>query len=218
MMSLDEGIGRVLQCLEDQNIRENTLIVFLSDNGGPTYKNGSDNGPLRDKKGSVWEGGVRVPFFIQWPGIIPAGQVRDDIVSSLDLTPTFAAAAKTEPVEKASGINLFPYLASTEKTVGDRTLLWRRDHMTDLAMRSGNFKWIENRNREETTLYDLEKDIGEKNNLADHYPEVVERMRGQYLKWEETAPPPAFKSGWTPAHEAASKKEKDAYEKSKSAE
>lgn len=214
MVSLDENIGRVLQYLQEKDELDNTLIVFLSDNGGPTYKNGSDNGPLRDKKGSVWEGGVRVPFFIQWPSKIKAGQVRDDIVSSLDLVPTFAAAAGTEPVEKASGINLLPYLITEGKTVNEkRTLLWRRDHMTDLAMRSGDFKWVENRNRKETCLFNLEKDIGEKNNIAHQYPEIVGRIRNQYLKWEASAPEPAFKSGWTPKHAAEDEKEKVAYEK-----
>ncbi|VGO15457.1 Arylsulfatase [Pontiella desulfatans] len=214
MHSLDENVGRVLQCLDERGLRNNTLVVFLSDNGGPTYKNGSDNGPLRDKKGSVWEGGVRVPFFIQWPGTIPAGQVRDDIVSSLDLVPTFAAAAGTEPVKEADGIDLLPYLTTADKTVdAQRMLLWRRDHMTDLALRHGTYKWIENRNRKETTLYDLEQDIGEKNNLAEQYPEIVERLRNQYIKWEASVPEPAFKSGWTPADEAASRREQEAYEK-----
>ncbi|HEY5654154.1 MAG TPA: sulfatase-like hydrolase/transferase [Pontiella sp.] len=211
MVSLDENVGRLLDYLKENEMYDNTLIVFLSDNGGPTVKNGSNNGPLRDRKGSVWEGGVRVPFFIQWTDRIQAGQVRDDIVSSLDLLPTFAAAAETEPVKDHSGINLLPFLTEEEKTVGPRTLLWRRDHMTDLALRSDNYKWVHNRNRNETSLYDLEKDIGEKNNLAGQYPEVVKRLQQQYLQWEATAPEPAFKSGWTPANEAAKKREQAAY-------
>ena len=213
MHSFDENVGRLFQSLEQQGLRENTFIVFLSDNGGPTYKNGSNNAPLKGKKGSVDEGGVRVPFFVQWPAAVKAGQVRDDMVSSLDLTPTFAALAGVIPVEHASGINLLPYLMDTDKTVGHRTLLWRRDHMTDLAMRDGAFKWVENRTTLQTSLYDLEKDLGEKNNIAAQHPEVVERIRNQYLKWEASAPEPAFKSGWTAKDEAASKREEEAYKK-----
>ncbi len=211
MVSLDEGVGRVLQALEKQGVRDNTLIVFLSDNGGPSFKNGSNNGPLRDRKGSVWEGGMRVPFMLQWPSKIPAGQVREDIVSSLDLLPTFAAVASVEPVKQASGINLMPYLTDPEKTVGERVLHWRRDHMTDCALRFGKFKWVENRVRNETWLIDLEKDIGEKKNLIHEYPEIAEKLRAQYMQWESTAPEPSFKSGWNAKHAAQSQKEKEEY-------
>lgn len=212
MASLDEGVGRVLRSLEKQGLRDNTLVVFLSDNGGPTYSNGSDNGPLRDRKGSVWEGGVRVPFMLQWPSGIPSGQVRDDVVSSLDLLPTFAAVAGAEPVEQASGINLMPYLLNSEKAVGERILHWRRDHMTDCALRSGKYKWIENRVRNETWLIDLEKDIGEKNNLIIQFPEVAAKLRAAYVQWEASAPDPSFKSDWNPRKAAQAQKEKEAYE------
>lgn len=216
MHSLDENIGRLFEYLNNQGLRENTLIVFLSDNGGPTYQNGSNNSPLKGKKGSVDEGGIRVPFFVQWPKEIKAGQVRDDIVSSLDLVPTFAAAAGTDSVAKANGINLLPYLTTDGQFVdANRSLLWRRDHMTDLAMRSGNYKWVQNRNSDKISLYDLEKDLGEKNNIADQHPEIVERIRSRYIKWEASVPPPAFKSGWTPKDEAASLREQEAYEKEK---
>ncbi len=214
-VSLDEGVGRVLQCLEKQGLKENTLVVFLSDNGGPTFKNGSDNGPLRDRKGSVWEGGMRVPFLMQWPARIPAGQVRDDQVISLDLLPTFAAAAGVPPVEKAFGTNLLPYLTEKGKSLEERTFFWRRDHMTDLALRSGPFKWIENRTRNELSLYNLHDDIGEKNNLIEQYPEVAEKLRATYLKWEAVTPEPAFKSGWTPEMEQQKIREEAAYKKSR---
>jgi arylsulfatase A-like enzyme len=126
------------------------------------------------------------------------------MVISLDLLPTFAAAADAHPVEEASGINLLPYLTSQDQTVdAQRELLWRRDHMTDLALRSGKYKWIENRVRKENALYNLEVDVGEETNIAGAHPEVVEQIRSRYYQWEESVPPPAFKSGWTPADEAA---------------
>ncbi len=194
--SLDEGVGRVLSHLEKLKLTDNTIVVFLSDNGGPTAHNGSDNGVLKGDKGSVSEGGLRVPFLIQWPASIPAGQIRDDMVSSLDLVPTFAAAAGVTPVEKASGINLLPYLSDKNKAIENRILHWRRDHMTDLALRSGKYKWVENRVKDETALYNLEQDISERKDISAQHPEIVKSLKDKYLKWESTAPEPTFKSGW----------------------
>ncbi len=190
VVSLDEGVGRVLQTLEEKGLSENTLIVFLSDNGGPTYKNGSSNWPLKGKKGSTDEGGLRVPFLLQWQEKIPAGQIRDDMVISLDLLPTFAAVAGVEPPEKMSGLDLMPYLADPNNQLADRGFYWRRAGMKNCAFRTGDYKWIENRNKDEQYLYNLKDDISEKNNLIATFPEVAERMRLEYVKWESTIPDP----------------------------
>ena len=202
MDSLDEGVGRVLERLDTLKLTDNTIVVFLSDNGGPTMHNASNNGALKGNKGSLSEGGIRVPFMMQWPAAIPAGQSRNGMVSSLDLVPTFAAAAGVKPVEKASGINLMPYLSNKNKLVGKRTLHWRRDHMTDLTLRSGKFKWQENRKNKKTALYNLEQDLGEQEDLSKKYPEVVKQLKAEYHQWETTAPKPAFTSGWTAKDEA----------------
>lgn len=213
MVSLDEGVGRVLQTLKNIKIAENTLVVFLSDNGGPTFKNGSYNGPLKGEKGSLWEGGIRVPFFMQWPSVIPDGQVRRGMASSLDLLPTFASAAGVDPVKGASGMNLLPYLSNTKAILAFRALMWRRGHMKSCATRSNQFKWLEDRNSKKAYLYNLEKDIGEKNNVIKQYPEIAERLQTAYKQWETTVPEPAFKSGWSPKQEAQKQRERAAYEK-----
>jgi len=212
MDSLDEGVGRVLQCLEKHSLDDNTLLVFLSDNGGPTFKNGSSNSPLRGRKGSVWEGGMRVPFLVQWPSRIPSGQVLDKTVISLDLLPTFAAVAGVKPVADANGMNLMPYLTGVGKTISERNFYWRRDNMKDCAFRSGRFKWVNNRNKNQIWLFDLEKDVSEENNLIENYPEVAERMRSQYVQWESTVSAPLFSSGWTAKMEAQDRREQEAYE------
>ncbi len=196
--SLDEGVGRVLQYLEDNGLGENTIVVFLSDNGGPTPDNASSNRPLKGHKGSLDEGGIRVPFLIQWPARFPAGQVRDDVISSLDLLPTFASAARAQVVEKANGIDLLPYLSTTDRSVGVRSLIWRRGEMTNLALRSGDFKWILKRDSNETALYNLKDDISEKHNLATKHPKVVQDLSAEHQKWEAEAPPPSFKGTWEP--------------------
>jgi arylsulfatase A-like enzyme len=195
VVSLDKGVGRVLQTLEEKGLRENTLVVFLSDNGGPTYKNGSSNWPLKGKKGSTDEGGLRVPFMIQWPGKIPSAQVRDEMIISLDLLPTFAAVAGVKPPEKMSGLNLMPYLADPQNRLADRGFFWRRGGMKQCAYRSGDYKWIENRNKGEQYLYNLRDDIREKNNVVGQFPEVVKKMRTQYAKWESNIPDPPPSAG-----------------------
>jgi len=211
--SLDEGVGRVLRTLEKSGLRDSTLVVFLSDNGGPTFKNGSSNRPLKGRKGTVWEGGMRVPFMLQWAGRIPAGQVRDDPVSSLDLLPTFARLAGVGPPENMSGIDLTPYLTGGGKTIGERRMFWRRGGMKNCALRSGRFKWVADRNKVAEYLYDLEKDIGEENDLFRQKPGIAEALRREYVRWESTVPDPAFASGWNAEKEARKQAERRAYEK-----
>jgi hypothetical protein len=99
-----------------------------------------------------------------------------------------------------------PYLTTDGKTIEERILHWRRDHMTDCALRSGKFKWVKNRGQNEASLYNLEKDIGEKNNLIKQYPEVAKRLRQKYVQWEASAPPPAFKSSRNTTRDAQNKK------------
>jgi arylsulfatase A-like enzyme len=213
--SLDQGVGRVLDSLKKNNLLENTLVVFLSDNGGPIAANGSSNGPLKGQKGSLWEGGVRVPFLIQWTAKIPAGQVRADVVSSLDLVPTFAAIAGTQPLDKATGINLIPHLESGGKKVGDRKLFWRRAKMQLCALRSGSFKWSEERKKGERSVFDLGKDIGEKTNLVTQMPELSEQLKQEYEQWERTVPEPAFDEKWDEKKEKQQQREQQEYERTK---
>lgn len=196
--SLDEGVGDVLQCLEKNSLIQNTLIVFMSDNGGPTDHNASWNGVLKGKKGTLWEGGVRVPFFLQWPDKITEGQEMDWPVISLDLLPTFGKAAGIKQDLPGDGLNLWPYLAGTGTESPERSFFWRRGSKTNCAYREGRYKWVKNRRTGEEWLYDVEADISEKNSLLNELPEVAKRMKQKYASWEESIPDPAFSSGWKP--------------------
>lgn len=193
--SLDEGIGRVIKTLRDKNVYENTVIVFLSDNGGPT-QNASNNKPLKGTKGSLWEGGVRVPFFIQYMKEIPAGQVINEPIISLDLLPTFETIAGVKDRIKTSGIDLMPFLLGKGKKMDSRELVWRRGSKKQCALRSGKYKWLLNRYKNEQYLYDLKKDIGENKNLIKELPEIAQKIKKKFDHWETTVPDPAFKSGW----------------------
>src|SRR5205807_4134927 len=123
--ALDDGVGRVIQTLQTQNLLEKTLIFFLSDNGAP-YASFTRNYPLRGYKLSVWEGGIRVPFAVQWTGRLPAGIAYNQPVSALDIVPTAAAVAGVSlPTDRVyDGFNLIPYLAR-EQVAPPRTLFWR---------------------------------------------------------------------------------------------
>src|SRR5262249_46301306 len=123
--ALDDGVGQVLQTLQSQNLLNNTLIFFLSDNGAPNVAF-VRNSPLRGYKESVWEGGIRVPFAVQWTGRLPAGISYDQPISALDIVPTVAAAVGVSlPTDRVyDGVNMLPYL-SREQVPVPRTLFWR---------------------------------------------------------------------------------------------
>ena len=194
--ALDEGVGKVLQTLEKNGLTQNTLVVFMSDNGGPTDHNASSNKPLKGKKGTLWEGGVRVPFMMQWPAKIPARQELDEPVVSLDLLPTFGSAAGIRHPLKTDGINLMPLFSGAGKGTAARDFYWRRGDKRSCALRAGRFKWVESRGTSEQWLFDLEADMGEKNNLLGQFPEVAEKMEKKYSQWEASIPDPAFRSDW----------------------
>ena len=143
MDSLDEGVGQVLKALKETEQDKNTIVWFLSDNGAPTSKNASRNDPFSGVKGDVFEGGIRVPFMVSWPGTIPGGKVVDDPVISLDILPTSLAAAgkKTLP-EIHDGKNLLPWLMSKAKCPNDQLFWsWRGQYN---AIRRGTLKEIRN--------------------------------------------------------------------------
>jgi len=181
LRAMDEGIGALLAKLTELGIEDDTLVVFINDNGGPTPANGSDNGPLRATKGTMYEGGIRVPFMVQWPGRLKAGQVYEHPVIALDILPTVAAAAGADlPKDrKIDGVNLLPYLMGKSKQPPHEMLFWRRGQ--NYAARKGNFKLVKMDG--ETELYDLASDIGESRDLSSQRPEVLEQMQKAYEKW-----------------------------------
>ncbi|MCX6895575.1 MAG: sulfatase-like hydrolase/transferase [Verrucomicrobia bacterium] len=143
MTGLDRGVGKVLSVLDATGQRDRTLIWFISDNGAPTHHNASRNDPFRGHKGDTWEGGIRVPFLVSWPGRIPAGQTFTPMVSTLDVLPTsLAAAGRTNIAAIHEGKNLLPLLTGRTSGEAHDALFWHWRNR--VAVRLGNFK--ENRN------------------------------------------------------------------------
>lgn len=225
LTAMDDAIGAVLAKLRERKLEENTLVLFVADNGGPESVNGSDNGPLRGSKGDAMEGGIRVPFMVQWKGRIPAGKVFDQPVIQLDFLPTALAAAgvKPEPEWKLDGINLLPWLEGNRKDAPHETLYWRFGQQ--MAIRRGDWKLVkapgagvEDKSslRREVIkklngahLYDLAKDISETTNLADKEPTKVKELAAAWEKWNKNNIDPLwFPSGDKPAKRA--KREKKA--------
>lgn len=197
VLNMDDNIGRLQRCLDDLGIARDTIVVFLSDNGGP-LTNGSYNGRLKGKKGNLSEGGIRVPFAIQWPSVIPAGQVSDVPIYSMDLLPTFAAASGADQLSSivTDGVDLMPLLTGEVTDPAPRAVFWRRGNMEKVAARYRNYKYLADRANDTEYLYDLSRDISERNNLASSKPEVLQVMRKVQAKWEATVPDPTFSSDW----------------------
>ncbi len=193
MKSLDEGVGKVRQTLARHGLTENTLIVFINDNGGATG-NGSDNGPYRGMKGSKWEGGVRVPYFITWPGRLPKGQTYDHPVSALDIMPTTLAAvgAEWDSALPLDGVNLVPYITGQSTGRPHDTLYWRRG--VAAAVRDGDWKLIRSQGNPDL-LFNLADDPGERENLADQHPQRVAQLKAKLSAWEKDLAPPRWTEG-----------------------
>ena len=185
VMALDDAVGQVLKRVRDAGIEENTMIVFLSDNGGATIdgseRNGASNAPLRGSKAELWEGGIRVPFFVSWPDKISAGQVIDTPVISLDLFPTFAALAGAEAPAALDGLDLSELLRGEVKTLPPRDLFWRF-YDTQAAVRSGDMKWV--RVAPDKGLYNLSEDSAEENNLMNRSGSEAERLNVLWRSWD----------------------------------
>ena len=177
---LDDSVGKVLAELRESGVEENTLVVFLGDNGGPTEELTSSNAPLRGGKGDLWDGGIRVPFIVSWKNHITAGRIVDAPVVSMDATATALELADAGPGQKRpDGINLIPLLTGKMTEVPERTLFWRVGQKN--ALRSGNWKLI--RDGKEWQLYDLAQDIGETTNLAAKEPARVQQLSSLWDKW-----------------------------------
>lgn len=183
MASLDDGVGKVLTTLKENKLDDNTIVIFLNDNGGPSV-NSSDNGPLRGNKGSVWEGGIRIAFMMKWPGHIPENIIYKNPVSSLDILPTSIAAANGKQAgnKKLDGASLLPYLNKNNTSMPHETLFWRRGD--GAAVRAGKWKLIRIKS-DPVLLFDLDKDISEAANVANRYPEIVKDLMAKLDAWEK---------------------------------
>ncbi len=200
VVGLDDAVGEVLKKLDETGQTNNTLIWFLSDNGGPTGVTHSQNHPLQGAKGQVFEGGVRVPFLISWPGHLKEGSTFDSPVSSLDIFATVAAVTKATvpPSHSLEGVNLLPLLTASGSPGMQRALFWRTGGGAKFAIREGDWK-LNGENPAKPLLFNLAADIGEtKDRSADH-PEIVARLRGQYEEWNRRNVAPVFESPRPPA-------------------
>lgn len=188
---LDEDIGKVLAQLRADGLDENTLIVFLSDNGGPTKELTSSNAPLRGGKGDLWDGGIRIPFAISWKGQIPAGRTFDAPAISMDLTATALKAAGAETDQaKIDGVDLLPLLTGGTNAAPHETLFWRVGRKN--ALRHGDWKLIR-QGGGAWQLYDLAKDVGETTDLAGQSAARVTELSALWDKWNAEQIDPLWK-------------------------
>lgn len=190
--AVDDGVGRVLDQLDALDLEENTLVVFLSDNGGPEHRNGSDNGPLRGKKGDLFEGGIRVPYTMKWPGQIPAGLRFDEMVSSLDILGTMVGqqAGGSPAKNPLDGVNLLPFLKGEQNGAPHDQLFWKKVDQQRQAVREGENKYISF--VDSTLLYELSNDIGEVNNLVEQHTAKVKGLEDAWGKWDANNQGPIF--------------------------
>lgn len=180
--AMDDAVGAVLATLRQHHLEEDTLIVFISDNGGfPAIL--SSNKPLRGGKWTVWEGGIRTPFMLQWKDRLPAGGTFELPVSALDLLPTAVAAAGGQVASdwKLDGVNLLPYLTGADKRCPHPTLYWRMGGQ--YAIRHGDWKMIVEKDSKKPRLFNLANDIGENTNLSAAEPEKLKELMALYETW-----------------------------------
>lgn len=195
--SIDDGVGRIVQTLKERGMLENTIIVFTSDNGGlgldelgPTP---TTNAPLRKWKGHIYEGGIRVPAIVSWPGKTKQGIVSDTYFSSTDYLPTFCEVAGiSELPENVDGISILPLLLNPENTKAqDRPLYWHYPHISNQlgqlsgAVRIGDYKLVEHFDTGELELYNLKDDISETHDLSKKMKEKTEQMYKQLCDWRK---------------------------------
>jgi arylsulfatase A-like enzyme len=194
LSSVDDAIGSVLDQLDKSGVADRTAVFFISDNGGPTQANASRNTPLSGVKATVWEGGIRVPFVVRWPGQVPAGAVYDEPVISLDIFATASAAAGVPlPSDRHyDSVNLIPHLKGEAKTSPHPSLYWRFG--AQHAIRQGQYKLLKLRDGEEH-LFDLSQDVGEQKDLLASHPEVADRLRQEYARWNAELHEPLWTGG-----------------------
>lgn len=174
---MDDAIGEVLDLLDEYELADDTIVIFFSDNGG---SGGSDNSPLRGRKGQMFEGGIRVPCIVRYPPRIPAGQTSDAFLTSLELVPTLLNLCGVQPPEGVTldGYDILPVLAGEEDSQRS-TMFWQR--RGDKAARVGHWKWVESSRG--NGLFDLSHDIGETTDLSDSHPEKLAELKSRFAQW-----------------------------------
>lgn len=180
--AMDDGVGLLLDKLTKLGIEDNTIVFFLSDNGGPEKDNASNNGELREGKSSLYEGGIRVPFAMQWPAKIKRGLVYEKPILSLDMFATAIHYAKATPKNKIDGVNLIPFLTGENNEIPHKSLFWRKFDQKAYAVRNGDMKLL-NYKSDTLELYNLKKDIGEENCLPLSAENNYSALKDKYNRW-----------------------------------
>ncbi len=211
-LSLDRACGRVFDKLEQLGLDKNTIVIFTNDNGGPSDANASVNDPLSGTKANHLEGGIRVPFLMRWPNVIPSNTAYNFPISTLDLLPTFYAAAggNMDLLVNLDGVNLKPYITGENANPPHPVLYWKKESRG--AIREGDWKLLRFPDRP-AELYNIEKDISEVHDLAAEYPAKVKEMYKKLFDWELTLERPLWQL--QRKYEGAAMKRMDDYRKKK---
>ncbi len=210
----DEGVGRVLKALDDNNLSENTIVIFMSDNGGALYSNITKNYPLRGGKGMFYEGGTRVPMFVRWPGVVKPGTVSNERVAGWDIYPTLLSIAGVKGDanhnKNLDGVDLSPLFKNANAKLPDRSFNWLKflslihyGNTTERTWPGGciikdDWKLIEYfnmpnaPNRHHFRLFNLREDPSEENDLAANEPEKVEELKQAMYQWRKDVDAPEF--------------------------
>jgi arylsulfatase A-like enzyme len=205
--AVDDGVGELRTALRARGLEKDTLIFFFSDNGGPTAVTKCSNHPLRGAKGQVYEGGIRVPFLVAWPGKLRSGQRYAQPVCSIDVFATAAALAGAKlPSDRAmDSVDLLPFLEGKKRGAPHERLFWRTGGGASWAVREGRWKLVRFKDKP-AELYDLDADIGESKDLASEQKAVAEKLWAHVETWNSQLIAPLFES----PQPAAQKKKKQA--------
>jgi arylsulfatase A-like enzyme len=193
LSAMDEAVGKVLAALDEKGIRDNTLIIFSSDNGGPAPGKVTSNGPLRAGKGTIYEGGVRVCACVNWPGHIPAGKTIDEPIHAVDWYPTLAKLTGADPEQKLplDGLDIWPVLTSGAKSPHEALILCGTKR-GEAAIRMGDWKLLVGASAKANgadQLYNLANDLGETRDLASTEPAKLKELRARYDAMMKSASP-----------------------------
>ena len=192
--SIDDGVGLITQKLKELDLTQDTILIFSSDNGGET--NVTSNAPLRGGKSQLYEGGIRVPLIVRWPGKISGGTISSQPTVNVDFYPTLLEAANVNPdkAQKLDGVSILANWTNPKATPKRDAIYWHypleKPHflggISGGAIREGDWKLIESFDTGKMELYNLAKDVGEKNNLAKKQPKLAERLQSQLVAWRKT--------------------------------
>jgi len=218
LLAADDGVGKILQTLENEGLRDKTLIFYMSDNGAALSRPndlGGVNLPLRSGKGSVYDGGCRVPYVMSWPGTIPAGKTSELMVSSMDIFSTAVElAGGTVPSDRIiDGVNLIPYITGVQTGPAHEYLFFRRKGRNAWSIRSGDYKWVWNpakrksrdigdpflgpESNPEGGFYDIQNHLSEDVDLSSQFPERKEELISLYKTLAGDLPEPRIVNGGT---------------------